>query len=309
MRYLAIVLILTTTLLGQQCFAQKTIKEWSESPDKSFNKKSQYLNHLGFLKNSIKQNWVTPDQIPPIKEAGILSFVVIQPTFTKKSGSSIYTKYLTSAGSGRLSDVLFPIVMAGMKTSFEEKGISVFIPEEYCDTEEKKTLFDEVEFEPSKLMKASAAIASYIRSPQMKDDPTGYMGKFVTMANSDYKVSRAIGKFSKEMDMDLLITYEQTIWFDGKTMTLGPITICLIGPNPTPETDKTSYAPMGPLKGYMEGFVFASVTKAPPKAYELGVIKKKNIIWSDLDGLELIYKRISDNLIDYMNTEFDNLKK
>lgn len=309
MGYLKGTLTFLMILVVQLCFAQKTIKEWSETSDKSFNKKYQYVDHSGFLKNSIKQKWLTPDQLPTIKEAGILSFVAIQPTFTKNTPKSIYTKYLTSAGTGRLSDKLFPIVMAGMKTSFEGKGISLKIPEEYCDSKEKQKLFNETEFESSKLMKASAAIASFIRSPQMKDDPSGYKYKFVSMAHGDYKVSRAIGKFSKDMGMDLLVCYEQTIWFDGKKMALGPITISLIGPNPTPQTDKTSYAPTGPLKGYMEGFVFASVTMAPPKAYELAVIKKKSIIWSDLDGLELIYKRISDHLIDYMNMKFDELKK
>lgn len=299
-------------ILALLCFngkAQKTIKEWSEYDDKKFAKKAQYFDGLGFLKNSIKQGWVTADQIPPVKNIGVLSYVVIQPTFTQKSPYSIYTNYLTSSGTGKVSDKLFPMVLDGMKTSIEGKGMSLLIPEQYCDTEEKKNLFNTTEFEASKLMKSSAAIASYIRSPQMKDDPTGYYGKFVTMANSDYKVSRAIGKFSKEMGLDAMVVYEQTLWFDGKTMSLGPISICLIGPNPTPETEKTSYAPTGPLKGYMEGFIFGNVNLAPPKAFELAVVKKKSIAWEDLTGFDVIFKRITDGLIDYMNAEFDELKK
>ena len=142
----------------------------------------------------------------------------------------------------------------------------------------------------------------------MKEDPSGYQGKFITMANSDYKVSRAIGKFSKEMGLDAMLVYEQTIWFDGKNMALGPVTICLIGPNPTPQTEKTKYAPIGPLKGYMEGFIFGNVTGAPPKAIELATIKKKNIEWEDFSKFDSIYQRITVNLIDYMNTEFDKLK-
>ena len=107
--------------------------------------------------------------------------------------------------------------------------------------------------------------------------------------------------------MDGLLVIEQTVTFDGKTIALNTCTITLVGANPTPQTEETSYAPVGPLKGYLEGFVYGAVTF--DRHLPLATIKKKNIVWNDLSGLETVYNRASTNLLNYMDEELAKIKK
>ena len=192
---------------------------------------------------------------------------------------------------------------------FKLNSIQILIPDEYCDTPEKKDLYEDTEFEASKMSQAVAKVASRIRSPLVPEEPAGYYGKMVLMSNSDIKLWRDIGDFARKMEMDAMVIVEQTVYFDGSEIALGPVVMTIIGPNPTPETDDTSYAPMGPLKGYLEGFIYGAVTVTPPKSFLLGkVIKKKSIQWEDMDGLEVAYARIGSELIKYVNTELDGYR-
>jgi len=82
----------------------------------------------------------------------------------------------------------------------------------------------------------------------------------------------------------------------------------LVGANPTAQSEKVSYAPVGPLKGYIEGFVYGQVTFTP-KPFVLATFKKKDMKWNDINGLETVNKRLADNLIEYIEEELAKAKK
>ena len=107
-----------------------------------------------------------------------------------------------------------------------------------------------------------------------KGTPKGQ--KFIVEVG-DPKIYRAMGKFAGDMGVDAVVNIEQTIWWDGKTFALGPIKMTITGPNPVPYDENAYYVKVGPLKGYMEGIIFASVTANPPKPYGLAVFKKKKL--------------------------------
>lgn len=301
---------------------QKTLKEWSELEDKKFTKKWNYVNTLNHLKTSVKKGWVTKEEIPEVSEIGILGLTLFQPTFTDVKGFqtlNIYTGYLTDAGITHVIDEMGKHIIPGFGEGCRSGGIEPLASDKYLDSDEKQKIFDAYEWEPSKLMGATAAIASFVRSPQTKYDPKASWGKMVMMADSDVKTWRDIGKLAGQLDLDMMAVIEQTIFFNGKSKTgyLGPIKIVLIGPNPTPETDNVKYAPAGPLKGYLEGFVYSSVIVTPPNEYEVNRIEKIKIdgnktdkmFFPDLSPLNKIYSRITAHVIDNMKSEIAALKE
>ena len=307
MKKRSIFTLVAALLLSTTIYAQKTIQEWADMDDKQFSKGFQYLNTLVHLKTSVNKGWIPADEVKVPQRIGLLSYSLIQPTATEKTAYSIYTPYLTDAGTGYVLDALAVPAQTGVTSAFKSKGLEVLTPDRYCNTPEKKKLFEETEFEMSGLLKFAAKLAENIRSRQGVDDPKGYVGKFIVVP-SDPKVYRAVGAFTKQMDLDGMILIEQTVNFDGKVLTLGIGTISLIGANPTPESEKVSYAPIGPLKGYIEGFVYGSVTYTP-KPFVLATFKKKDMKWNDINGLETVNRRIAEDLLDYIAKEVEKAKK
>lgn len=289
-------------------FSQKTLAEWASQEEKTFNKNLQYSNNLFQLKTAIGKGWVTPDAIRFPEKIGLLSYSMIQPTFTDKDAVSIYTPFLTDTGVDNMLDYLFPETLAGIKAAVEENNLRGLIPEEYCDTPEKKNKYESTEFELSKLFKGVEKIQEKLRSTQNTGDAKGYVGKFIVAANADPKVWRAVAAFAKEMGVDAMLVIGQTIYFDGNNVAMGPANITLIGVNPTPATNVTSWAPVGPIKGYLEGFVYGSVDVAAPPI-QLAAIKKKKVTFSDNAGLETAFNRIAGNLINYSKAELEKIKK
>lgn len=319
--FLSLLLIIGIVIVSS---GQKTIREWSELDDKKFTKKWTYLNTLNYLKTSVKKGWISKDQIPEVKEIGILGITLFQPTFTDVKGVTVlnvYTPFLTSAGSVTLIDELGKYIIPGMLEACKSNGITLSSPENYLNSGEKQKTYDNYEWEPSKLMGATASIASFIRSPQTQYDPEASWGKMVMMADSDIKTWRDIGSLSSQLDLDMMAVVEQTVFFDGKKKSsyLGPIKIVLIGPNPTPKTDEVKYAPIGPLKGYIEGFIYGAVTVTPPEQYEISRIAEEEVdgskekidhlYFDDLTSLNEIYSRITSHLIEYMNAEIADIKE
>ena len=131
-------MLIPLIIFSAASFAQKSIPDWSKADDKRFGKTHQYLNTLIHLKTSVKKGWLAADQIKPVKRVGILSLVLVQPTFTEKSGNSIYTNYLSESGTVKIMDKVGPAMMAGLKAGFEQQGMEFLLPETYCDTPEKR---------------------------------------------------------------------------------------------------------------------------------------------------------------------------
>lgn len=303
-----LLILLALISLINTVYSQKTIAEWASQEDKAFNKNLTYLNNLNQLKTALGRGWVSADAIQFPKKIGILSYSMVQPTFTEKDSYSIYTNYLTDTGVGNVLDYLFPKTIEGISSAASQHGLTFLTPEQYCDTPEKKAKYESTEFELSKLFKGVDIIQTRLRSYQGTDDAKGWVGKFIVAANADIKVWRSVAAFAKEMGVDALLVVGQTVYLNGTIVGLGPANITLIGVNPTPPTSETNWAPVGPLKGYLEGFIYGSVDIASPPLV-LATIKKKNITFSDNAGLETAFNRAAGNMFNYAKTELDKIKK
>lgn len=301
-----VILLLTIVLFAQHVFAQKTITEWSQLDEKKFGKKMQYSTQLNNLKRYIK----SADQLPPLKKAGIFCYYFFSPTPTMRDVNLLEPAHIKAAGSAWIVDKLFEKAEPGLKDGFSQKNVKLLAINEYLDTDEKKSLYENTEFKASKLSRGTAAFAAFFTGRASRGDaratPEGY--KLVMETNWDIKIARSIGDYAKKIGIDALVDIKQTVWWDGKKLALGPIIMDVIGPNPVPKSEDDWYAPAGPLKGYVEGWLFGSVIVEPPKPYEIGFVKKKEISLN-VDDLDIVYSRIAQNLVDYVNEQIGKLVK
>lgn len=139
-----------------------------------------------------------------------------------------------------------------------------------------------------------------------KATPEGY--KLITEANWDIKLMRTIGDFAKKVDVDAVLCVQHQVSWNGEVLYFGPLMMSIIGPNPIPQNDEDWYAPMGPLKGYLEGFIYGAVIVKPKEGYYLGYAHKKGVehnFWE----LHYIYDRVAQSLVDYIDVEIDKLVK
>ncbi|WP_346855211.1 hypothetical protein [uncultured Draconibacterium sp.] len=296
-----IILIINLLAFCLLAYSQKTIQEWGQMEENKFTKKFGFGTGIHYLKQDFKET----GQFPKLENVGVLSYALFSPNPTQRNTSIVSPMQITGQGSSFLVDQLFLKAEPGIRQGLKSKSINYKTSEEYLDTDEKKDLFKNTEFKASNLAKASLKMASFFSgrdySGDAKGTPDGY--KYILQSTMDAKLWRAIGKFTGELEIDGLINVEQTIWWDGKDVALGPITMNLIIPNPFPYNEESWYAPVGPLKGYLEGVILASVTVNPPNAYYLGELSKKKTEF-DFSELDVIYERIISSLIDYSKEEF-----
>lgn len=298
------ILILNLFVISLLAYPQKTIQDWAQLDEKKFTKKFAFASGMGFLKQDFKET----GQFPKLENVGFLSYALFSPNPTQRDASIISPMQITGSGTSFLVDQLFLKAEPGIRKGLASKSINYKTSEEYLDTDEKKELFKNTEFKASSLTKASMKMVSFFSGKDSRGDakgkPDGY--KYILQSSGDAKLWRAIGKFAGEIEIDGLINVEQTIWWDGKNVALGPIVMNLIIPNPFPYNEDSWYAPVGPLKGYLEGVTLAFVTVNPPDAYHLGELSKKKTEL-DFSELDVIYERIISSLIDYSKEEFSKL--
>jgi len=289
--------IAITLLIGFICFhgfSQKTVKEWSELEDKKFFKKIQFSSTVHHIKKLAK----SPDEIPKLDKIGILGFSLIQPTYRTVTGHSIISGALTETGSIFFADIMYDAALKSIKQEIQNSPSSIIEPSEYLTDEVKTKLFNETIFEVSKSFKWTMEMSMRLRaSGKRLSDVKGCPDelKYVVVSNADPKVWRAVGKLAGEMDLDAVLVIENTMGFDGKVLTLQKITTSLIGPNTVPynEDSKKYYAPMGPLKGYLEGILYGGTEIVVPKGnLTVATFKKEKVTSMNFDGIGEVYSRL-----------------
>ena len=135
--------------------------------------------------------------------------------------------------------------------------------------------------------------------------------KRVAYANADPKIWRAVGKLAGELDLDAFLIIENHFTSDKKGTYLQEIGFTLVGPNTVPyrEEDKKKYAPLGPLKGYLEGIMLGHVRMEPPKgAIKTLSIYEKKFAGFHLEGIGKVYARALDYLVSQTKQAYDKLK-
>ncbi len=288
--------LILITLLAAPGFSQKTVKEWAEADDKAFFKSSLF----GDSQHLIKKFADSPDEWPKLEKIGVLGFSMFQPTWgeVKVTNESwkITQHFLTDAGKEYVVDELYTGSYPGIMKYTSQANIQLLMPYEYLDSPEKEKLYEETEFEISTIYKYVEKMQNHVRNSgkSVKGCPDGY--KYIGAANADPKLWRAIGKFAGDMELDALLVIETTVQIHKQSeVFLDKITVSVIGPNTVPydEKDKKKYAPMGPLKGYLEGILYGWLEVTAPKGWlTLMEMDRGKVTATYFEGLDEIYGRI-----------------
>ncbi len=281
------------------CVSAQTIEEWANMDDKKFQKTTKDVIHNT---NELKKFARSNDELPKFEKIGLLSFSIFDAaSFQRKDLYSYQSFALNQLGGIYLIDTLFHKTFWAMNETLNENhNLYLLLPDNYNDTEEKKKIYENTEIEISGLFKATASIEKKIRGGLVGDMKMDIPGlKRVGYASADPKVWRAVGKLAGDLGLDGFLIIENRLTTDKKGTYVTTIAFTLVGPNPVPyrEDDAKKYAPIGPLKGYLEGVMLGSVRIEPPKAVQILTISDKKLAGIHLEGMDKLYARTLDFLL------------
>lgn len=289
----------------------QTLEDWANLDDKKFAKTVKEQTHNT---HELKKFARSDEELPKLEKIGLLSFSIFDAaSFQRKTLYSYESFALNELGGITLLDSLFHATFWPMNKVLKEKhNLYTLLPDNFNDTDEKKRIYKSTEFEPSKLFKATAAIEKKIRGGLVPDAKVDIPGlKRVAYANADPKIWRAVGKLAGELGLDAFLIIENHFTSDKKGTYLQAIGFTLVGPNTVPyrEEDKKKYAPLGPLKGYLEGIMLGHIRIEPPKnAIKVITFEKKKFAGFHLDGIGKLYARAVDYLVTDTKQAYDKLR-
>lgn len=289
-----------------------TLSAWNEYNDKKFTKRLSFISNLQYTEKMFKKFKLTDEEIPKLKRVGVLGLSMYQPTAGYKAGNSIYTPYFTEAGEIYFLDKLYTPTLQPMKEAFAEQGIELLMPAEFLDTPQKRTMFENTEFEMSGLFKTIEALQSRIRAASTSPVKSSYEGtKFIGQIHADPKVWREVGKFAGDIGLDAVLVVETQMAHNGGAAILQSVNMTLAGPNSVPynKEHENYYAPFGPLKGYLEGIIYGALTGTSPKGGMLFAAIHKGKVHDLRDqDVGVVYGRIAKQLLLETNNEIAKLQ-
>lgn len=300
--------LLILFLLPVLFLSAQTFEDWSHLDDKKFSKTAKEILHNT---HEVKKFYQSNDELPKFRKIGLLCFSVFDPVMLNVKYNMAYSTGTSELTGIVLIDRLFDETFQPMTVVLKDKhDCALMLPDEYCDTPEKTSLYRTTEFELSNLFKATKKTEERIRSgmePDLKVDIPGL--KRIGYASADPKVWRAVGKLAGEFGLDGFLIIENLFNSDKKAAYLMSVRITLIGPNPVPyrEENEKKFAPVGPIKGYLEGLVFGSVNMIPPKdPIQIFNYKTKEY---GIEGAGQLYARSLDFLMNETKNAYAELEK
>ncbi len=319
-------LFLLVFILNSQ--AQKSFSDLGNLKDRKWKKVTKsYANNSNFipqLEGLISIKVLDKSDVPNPKKIGLLSFQIWDESITKsrKSGNWKYYEkhWLTDSGSNIVADRLLEIIYPVLEKEFQQKDINIQQPTKFLDSEEKKEIYsnDIPNIELSGITKfANNSIfrrLQGIRSGQGSTAATNYTF-FPVGANvyaSDIKSPAQIGKIAEKLGLDavLIIGIKVSIERGGKSLVFRGIDTVISGPiNDDESIEYKGRIGAKMMNQYRDGLVFTSVL-VQPEAFKIADMKRKTgeITKWYLDGLDVVTKRISDDLLVGLE-KFKNLDK
>jgi len=286
----------------------QSFEDWAHLDEKKFSKTAKEILHNT---HEVKKFYQSNDELPRYKKIGLLSFSVFDPVMLNVKYNMAYSTGTSELTGVVLIDRLFEETFQSMTAVLKDKhDCMLMLPDQYCDTPEKTSLYRTTEFELSNLFKATKNTEERIRAgkePDLRVDIKGL--KRIGYASADPKVWRAVGKLAGELGLDGFLIVENLFNSDKKAAYLMSVRLTLIGPNPVPyrEENEKKFAPVGPIKGYLEGLVLGSVNMVPPKdPIELFNYKSKEY---GLEGAGQLYARSIDFLMNDTKNAYAELEK
>jgi len=317
MKKLRFTSVLTLAIcLSAGSYAQKNIKEFVAKTDSEKIKKAILIDALSkpatggsFKDGHGKTPYLSSkDQLP--KKVALITFYITDESFTHvtKTDWFIYTDkhMLSDKGGNMVSNEIYKQSIGSLKEEFKKHGADLLTPEEYLDTEEKKTYYYK-EFEPpvskvgdflSKIENRNSDVivgADYFR-------PFGAFG--------DYQRSEALGyDLATKLGVDAVFGLYISLQHVSKSeVYIKSIMMGLHGPNPIPKEDK-KYVGQKTGTGYYNGQEYVGgyyTFKNPFKTLDIDS-KRSTITKMDFEGIDVIFDAFVERFYDEMYAAIDKV--
>jgi hypothetical protein len=273
-----------------------------------------------------------------VKKVALASFFVFDPGITKtwsntssSGGMSYTTSYTKKRNTGGLSaDICIGALdkaQIPMKESFKKFGIELLMPDEYLDTDEKETFYNNFETKHDKLDNFFAKLGSknhdvmfgapdgitvvdIVKEPYSNYSMDGlFARKKTTVADNqiyvychDLKMMESIGyDLCSALEVDAVIVSYATVWAkDKNTIQLENVRMAMFGPNPVmPKNGESTYGLIPHIKG-----LFYVATSVNPQVYLYDFKKSKPETANfDFTGWNFIYEAMSNTMGKYIQKQ------
>lgn len=213
------------------------------------------------LKGLVKRMKITPNQLPRIGKVGVVGVTVFQTT-PIDSESANY-QMLNNAGASHLADLLYAPVYPGaqpaymsIQAAFTERGYQLLEPVQFLDSPKKQGYFANRQFEMSGLMQAVGHLQRRAKGNPQENVIGSVRGtREFGYLHADPKLWREVGHWVGDLGLDSALILETEVAIHRGKLLMAAIRGTLIGPNRILEQEayKKFYAPLGTLKGRVEG--------------------------------------------------------
>lgn len=279
-------LVLTLIITSFVVRAQKTFQEMAD--DKKLDKKIS----IQMPGNLLDEAYSKLD----IKKVALVSFY-IQDDGAENEYAFIS---ITEEGGNMLATKFYEASIESLKESFKNAGVELLVPEEFLNSDEKKTAYEEYEFQVGKMMKIVINTVENIRSTAIKGGiedevgvPVGYRYIPAGMSAEDYTTSKSLGDLTTALDVDAVLVVFCRTQTTSRNIAFLEMGMTLNGVNPIEKVPGKKY----PGKSYNTGMFFSRGKVAPGKMFAFTDLKKKQISFENYDGFNELMDKFSTKFI------------
>lgn len=195
----------------------------------------------------------------PPRRVALVSFYAYDPGNTKGFGSPYFggrsevTRQLTPDGAGVAATILHDQGIAALKERFKAHGMDLLTPDEFLDTDAKRTFFDAFEMKIGGFTAFGKALESAGKSgparlsvvaPGYRLFRLVYGENMRPMKSADKKISVGLGsELTKGLGVDAVLVVCNLCKATKKAGVLEAVYMYMFGPNPVPGEDSFTYWP------------------------------------------------------------------
>ncbi len=211
-------------------------------------------------------------------------------------------------GGNYIANLILEETINSLKEAFKKRGVVLLTPNEYLNTERKRTIYYE-SFEP-KISKTGKFLSDLEdKSTDISVCASNYR-YFDLGAAFDYKRSQSLGGvLAKELEVDGLLSVAVGFYSNNKGVHMSLVTMTVHGPNPNPKIDK-KYFGQKTGTGYYNGQLYFGGTFTFKKPITTLVFnQKKDAFYPKFKGTGVIFSSFIEKYYDVMDTSIAKVSK
>jgi len=239
---------------------------------------------------------------PPARVA-LISFYVAD---VGKSKGTYYASvrtfnWLTQDGASHFATAYHEQGIQALKETFRKHGVEILTPDQFLDSDAKRTAFVEYKLQLSVVAKIALgfmggltkAAASGLDLTQSAVAP-GYRLLASHVVATDPKSGVSLEGLRQSLDVDALLIVKNGTRSDAKNVSLTDVHVMLYGPNPVPKIEGKKYIQ------YKVGQLYVSAQLTLKKPAAVASFKKKKISDENYDGYELFLAATAERAMGYL---------